>query len=264
LNLPSSNLPSLANLFPRSVIRAAWVVLAAVPACGSDAGPLLDAGVDAGACSHPSSSRLGPDESYGSGIITGVDVSASVCNVGVLLYDSPDTFPPGQLLMALDYESENSVFDFQRPAGAYGGTLEGIFSVGTPTTGVYVSANDPTPCGGMSFDYALPVLPGTVCGGGTPPDCPAGCTPDCISSISGTTCNTCIPRVVSLGFEASVRSNCVSGIQPIMGSWTLRLTSIAANQPDAGAPSTYTAHGQLTASLVGTSPSDTVTFALAF
>ena len=261
------NLPSLANLCRRSVIRAVWVVLAWAPACGSDAAPLPDAALDGGQCPHPFSIGMGPDENYGSGIITGVDVSASVCNVGVLLYDSPDTVPPGQLLMRLNYNgSQYSVFDFQRPAGAYGGTLEGFFSAGKPTSGVYVSAEDPSPCGIVSFDYGLPVFPGTDCSSGTPPNCPTGCTPTCTSSISGTTCNSCIPLAVSLGFEASARSNCASGVgaQPIMGSWTLRLNSIAANEPDAGSPSTYTAHGQLTASLVGTSPGDTVTFALAF
>jgi hypothetical protein len=37
----------------------------------------------------------------------------------LLLYDSPDTVPPGQLIMRLDhYGSEPSEFDFQRPVGA--------------------------------------------------------------------------------------------------------------------------------------------------
>jgi hypothetical protein len=243
------------------------MVLAGVPACGSDAAAIPDAGFDGGLCSRQSSKGFSPYENYGSGIITGVDVSASFCNVGVLLYDSPDTVPPGQLLMRLNYYgNEPSEFDFQRPAGAYGGAVGGFISAGKATPGVYVSADDPSPCGIMSFDYRLPVAPETDCGGGTPPNCLTGCIPGCVSSISGTNCNTCLPLAVSLGFEAAALSNCASGVgsQQIMGSWTLRLNSIAANQPDAGSPYTYTAHGQLTASLVGTSPADTATFALAF
>jgi hypothetical protein len=47
---------------------------------------------------------------------------------------------------------EPSVFDFQRPAGAYGGTLEGIYlSWERQRTGVYVSANDPYPVRGHVF-----------------------------------------------------------------------------------------------------------------
>jgi hypothetical protein len=49
-----------------------------------------------------------------------------------------------------------------------------------------------------------------------------------------------------------------------MGSWALTLTSVAAHQFD-GAPSpNYTAHGQLTAGLVGVGSGDTATVALAF
>jgi hypothetical protein len=215
------------------------MVLVWIPACGSDAGPLPNAGLDGGLCSRHSSSGLGPGENYGSGIITGVDVSASVCNIGVLLSDSQNTVPPGQLVMQLNYSGdEPSEFDFQRPVGAYGGSVGGFISAGKATPGVYASADDPTSCGILSFDYGLPVAPG----------------PDSI------------PLAVSLGYETTALSNCVSGVgrQAIMGSWTLRLNSIAPNQPDAGSPYTYTAHGQLTASLVGASPSDTATFALAF
>ncbi len=94
----------------------------------------------------------------------------------LLLYDSPDTVPPGQLIMRLaHYGSEPSEFDFQRPVGA-----------------------DLSNCGSL--------------GGGS---------------------------------------------QTIMGSWTLRLSSIAANQHDPGLSDTYTAHGQLTASRVGISAAGT-------
>jgi hypothetical protein len=259
------NFPFLGNLCRRSVICAVWLVLAGVPACGSDAGAVPDAGLDGGLCSHPSSIGLYPDEKYGSGIITGVGVSASVCNVGVVLYDSPDTVPSGHLLMRLNYNG-SPVFDFQRPAGAYRGRLAGFISAGKATPGVYVSADDPSLCGALAFDFGLPVFPGISCAGGAPPNCPAGCTPSCASNTNAPTCNSCVPLEVTLGFEATARANCAGGVgaQPIVGSWTLRLDSIAANQSDAGSLSTYTAHGQLAASLVGTSPGDTVTFALAF
>jgi hypothetical protein len=69
---------------------------------------------------------------------------------------------------------------------------------------------------------------------------------------------------LALGFEATAPSNCAGGTQKVTGSWTVTLTSVTAYQGDAGSPAFYTAHGQVTASLVGAGPSDAATFALAF
>ncbi|MGA7742749.1 MAG: hypothetical protein WBP56_10900 [Polyangia bacterium] len=253
------NLPFPANP-SRSAIRVVWMVLGGLTACTSRAAP-SDAGLDGRQCSQPSSIGLAPYESNGSGIIIGVDVSASVCNVGVLLYTSLDTFPPDQFFMRLNNEV-TSLFDFQRPAGATGG-LGGFISVGAPTPGVYTSTDGSFPCGIVSFGYALPVAAQTDCSGGISPNCPAGCTP-AACEVSDPTCNSCVPLAVRLGFEAQAPSDCVGDAQTSMGSWTLRLDSVAAYQGDAGPPSTYTAHGQLTASLVGAGPADAVTLALAF
>jgi hypothetical protein len=195
----------------------------------------------------------------------GIEVSASICNVGVLLYDSPDSVPPGQLLMRLNYNGyEYSGYDFQRPSEAASGALEGFLSVGRPTIGSYTSANDPSACGILSFGYVQPAVPAADCGGGTPPNCPTGCRPGCTSSTTGSSCDSCIPTTLNFGFRASARSNCAAGVpaQAVTGSWSLQLASLTANSP--GTPSTYAAHGQLTASLVGTSPADAVTLALAF
>jgi hypothetical protein len=100
--------------------------------------------------------------------------------------------------------------------------------------GIYTSANQPFPCGILGFDFELPVGPDAA--------------------------------MVNLAFQAAAALNCIGGGNSMTaGSWTLQLTSVDQYQGDAGLSSTYyLAHGQLTASLVGVGPGDTVTFALAF
>lgn len=226
------SLSILTNSCHRSVVGAVWMVLAGVPACANDAAPSANAALDGGQCSHPAAIALPPYESIGSGIIIGTDVSASVCNVGVLAYASPDSSSPDQFFMRLDYDG-TSLFDFQRPAGTTGGGVGGFISVGALIPGIYTSADLPSPCGILSFGYGLRVAPEQ--------------------------------SVLNLGFGAAAPLDCVGDRQTSMGSWTVRLTSVAEYQGDAGPPSPYyLAHGQLTASLVGAGPADTVTFALAF
>ena len=213
------------------LLGAVCIALAGISACGNRAASPADAGADGGQCSRPAAFSPPAYESVGSGIILGVDVSASVCNVGVALYDSAGS-APDQFLVRLNYDGL-SLFDFQRPAGATAGVLQGLISVPAPAPGTYSSTDAPNPCGILSFGYQLPVGPDA--------------------------------SVLDLGFTAAAPLNCVGSNPPAKGSWTLQLTSVDQYQGDAGSQSTiYLAHGQLTASLVGAGPGDTVTFALAF
>ncbi len=81
------------------------MALAGISACGSYTTPSTVVTLDSGQqCSSDlPTTALAPYQSVGSGIIIGTDVSASVCNVGVIVYASPDSSSPDQLLVRLDY-----------------------------------------------------------------------------------------------------------------------------------------------------------------
>ena len=217
---------------PWWAVVAGWVAFAGIPACADHTATSADASLDGGQCSHASAIALPSYETVGSGIINGVDISASVCNVGVALYSSSDSFSPDQFLIRLNWEG-TSLFDFQRPAEAAGGTLSGLISVSAPLPGRYTSADSPSPCGVLGFGYRLPVAQE--------------------------------PLVLSLGYQATAPLDCVGDRQTTSGSWTVTLTSVSEFQSDAGQLSTnYLAHGQITASLAGVGPADTAILALAF
>ncbi len=216
-------------------LALAWVIL--IPACGGHATPARDAAASSGPTCPPIQGGVAPGAA-GNGFIEGPQVSALLCNVSVLVFSQsfPDRF-----FLRLNDSNVPPTVDVELPAGATAGTVQGFISLlapgGIPAPGIYTSAT--SPCGILDFGYQVPTPGQAQCAGGG-----------------------CAPSTLNFGYEAAVAANCAEGTQAVMGSWALTLTSVDA---DGGTPSAgATAHGQLTAGLVGFGFGEPATFALAF
>jgi hypothetical protein len=230
------------------------IVAAAFDAC-SGGSASSDAGTDGGVCSHPPTlGDLPSYESVASGTVTATNLSALVCNVDVKLVSSPtDGSTPGPVSVDFGF-SEESLVDFQLPAKGQVGLLQGSFQIAAPSPGIYASSG--AMCGAFYFSFGFPVVPSADCDGGTSLSCPAGCAPACADA----SCDGCVPFRSVLEYQASSATNClVDTPQQVTGSWTLVLQSVVQD-----GPTTYTAHGTLSAVLTGPQGAAAAMLALAF
>ena len=218
------------------IVGAALILIGAVPACGSNAVAVPDAGHGGAKC--PSPPAVVAPEFVGNGIIEGAGVNALLCNVTGILYTQ---YYPDEFFLRLDNTNTDPVVEFQLPAGATAGTVEGLLAFSAPggvsAPATYTSAT--SLCGTVNFGYQLPLAAEGACDAGT-----------------------CAPLTLNFGYEATAAANCVGGTQNVMGSWALTVGGAAV---DGGTSSVeYAAHGQLTAGLVGVGTGETATLALAF
>jgi hypothetical protein len=196
-------------------------------------------------------------ESDGNGAIDGAELSATLCHVGVFVYVSPDTNPPGQALLNLDSHSPS---ELQIPTGGTPGWPNGSLSIDSPSPGVYLSSGNQA-CGAMHYYFGAPLPPGTDCDGGAPPACPPNCAAVC--TLNGE-CGPCTLNPPSVEYQAQAASSCYGAAQSVVGSWQISLTSVTpASGPGSG--DSYLVHGSLTANIGGgSSGTSSATLSLAF
>ncbi len=191
----------------------------------------------------------GPDsyKTPASGTLHGSGVDATFCTSAYLQLFSVVAGPPAHFVLnAFDATS----VDITNPEDGSDPYLFVNVGIGAAAPGVYKST-DPQKCGGISFDYDLPVPKGFVCSG-TPPTCSSGCSSDC-SGAGG--CTPCEPVPPGMSYEATVAQDCIDGTaQTVAGSWTVTLTSV---EPYGASAATddetyYVVHG----TIEGTLPED--------
>jgi len=232
---------------------------------GDDTGGPGDAGVSddtsdaAGECSPPGGT-LGWYVTAASGDISGSDVSASFCNASAWLYQSSSTTPRDDYLLFFN-STEMTSFVATKPADASYWLIVGSMQVSAASPGVYPSAGE---CGGLGFEFSLPVPPGVTCSG-TGPSCPPGCQSVCSSSG----CAPCGPIQPTVSYIAEGASDCLGTTRSPTGSWTVTLTSVEPYYSDAGGNENgphYVAHGTLTATVpsVGGDGGSTMALTAAF
>jgi hypothetical protein len=201
----------------------------------------------------PSSTALPDYQSDASGTVIGDDVNASLCHVWAHAMISPYTTPSGQALLMFDSSTHDTP---QAPEGTSGGVLIGQLAIDAPAPGVYRNS-DQGSCGGVTYDFQLPLPAGTDCNAGTPPECPQNCTTACSSSG----CLPCTPNPPSVDYQAAVVSDCLGSTQSPLGAWQIELTSATpVDGPDAGGD--YLVHGSLRADVL--SGGSTAVLALSF
>ena len=225
------------------------------PGTAADGAPAADglAPFDGGACID--NARIEPPGGPAGGSFSGSGLNGTVCTGGALAYLQSTPAAGGgapQIALYIDNVDTGAPGDrirFADPADALAGEVHIDIGLGAASSGTY---DDTQTCGSVVLIADLP-LPSTVtCATDAAVSSDSDCPPGCAStgSFSGPACAPIEPTTT---YAATASSDCVGDSTTPEGSWTLTLTSVTPELPDAGSdgPSYYQVHGNLSATLTG-------------